>query len=163
MIIPADDERFLQLRQLQGEFRCDANTRRICLLLMVYGWLVIPSISLLSLFEFEVGIFHSAGADSILSAMAMLLHCCFGLWVGYYTGWLMGGHRYVFSGGQVASVGRRVFWTLDLASVNEIREWGSGSHVVWWLKSPQEERGLILYRSLRAELKMPDRGRILDE
>lgn len=164
MRVTTEDEWLSQLIQLQGEFPWDPNTRRLRLLIMAFGWLVIPFISLGAFLErLEAGDFHPPGVASVISAVMMLLLTCYGLWCGYYLGWLMGGHRYVFSDGQVASVGRRTFWTVDLASVSEIRESGSGGHVVWWLISPQKERGLILYRSLRAELKMPDRGRILDK
>ncbi len=156
MRITSVDKRLLQLKRLHGEFPCDRSTRIWRLVIMAFCWLLTPALGVGALWEkIEEGLFLSPGINAVVSITTSLLLICFVLWFGY-LGWLQKGHRYVISNGKIASIGRRTLWTVDLANICEIRAGQRGNSNIWWLVTPQGERGLILYRSLRAQLDRTD-------
>lgn len=143
------DERIRRLWQLSGEYPADRSVRRWRIAFLCLGWVVAPTVA-------AVGLLAAVAERQVLLATGVSGIAFAGAWLGDHA-WLQRSHRYVISRGRISSVGRRTIWTVDLANVCEVREYQSGKFRIWWLRHPRGERGIVLYRSLLADLEALER------
>lgn len=151
------DPRLIHLGRLHGEFPCDRSTQLWRIFSLAVCWLAIPAVTVgVFLEEFGADFIWAPGTGEAVMMVGLNVLNCLCLWFGY-NAWLQHDHRYVFSAGEIKSIGRRTLWVLDLADVSEIHEYRSGRFKIWWLMAPQGQYGLVLYRSLRAQLEASSR------
>jgi hypothetical protein len=136
-----------RLQQAEGTFPCDPSARIWRLLFIFAGWILIPAGVVVTMAT-EYKQFN--GITEILCAVALLMG---GLLWGYMA-WLQKNHRYEIRNGIISSVGRKVLWSLNLADVQAIKEYRSGSFAIWWLHATSKTKGIVLCRSLRNYLEL---------
>lgn len=142
------DKALFRLQQAEGTFPCDQSARVWRLFFIFTGWIVVPA-----------GIFWTLAAGELrLNDPTIETGCACALLIGGfvwgYIAWLQKNHRYEIRNGVLSSVGRRVLWRLQLNEVRSIKEYRTGTFMIWWLRGASRTRGLVLYRSLQHLLEI---------
>jgi hypothetical protein len=139
------------LKKLHGVFPCDAATRHWRTFFILFGWIIIPGVSICAVLEDS-----PPTAATLCLATGLLL---FGLVWGYIC-WIGKGHQFQIEEGEIKSIGRKILWRLPIEEIRSVRIYRSGDFVIWWLKTSKTERGLRIYPSLNTAIqKIIEQGR----